>query len=133
VQTRQGFASQSIDDLFAAVLTLKMMDLRITAISNSIRVIPHFPKQGIMFQDVTTLLLQPEAFQHSVDILYERYKDMQVDVIAGKAHFPGVFLNYPSLHQAEPATYRSILFCLPLPMKGSKPAALYLAHHWRSS
>lgn len=30
-------------------------------ISNSIRVIPHFPKDGIMFQDVTTLLLDPKV------------------------------------------------------------------------
>ena len=36
-----------------------------------------------MFQDVTTLLLHPEAFQHSIDILYEHYKNLQVDVIAG--------------------------------------------------
>ena len=37
-----------------------------------------------MFQDVTTLLLHPDAFQHSIDILYEHYKDEKIDVIAGK-------------------------------------------------
>lgn len=61
-----------------------MTEARIQVISDSIRVIPHFPKQGIMFQDVTTLLLHPDAFQHSVDLLYEHYKDQKVDVIAGK-------------------------------------------------
>ena len=60
-----------------------MADQRLKAISDSIRVIPNFPKEGIMFQDVTTLLLNPEAFQYSVDILYEHYKDANVDVIAG--------------------------------------------------
>ena len=61
-----------------------MSDPRIQTISDTIRVIPNFPKEGIMFQDVTTLLLHPEAFQHSIDILYEHYKDAKIDVIAGK-------------------------------------------------
>lgn len=59
-------------------------DARLGIVSESIRVIPHFPKQGIMFQDVTTLLLKPDAFQHSIDLLYEHFKDSKVDVIAGK-------------------------------------------------
>jgi adenine phosphoribosyltransferase len=61
-----------------------MSDARLKAISDTIRVIPNFPKEGIMFQDVTTLMLHPEAFQHSIDILYEHYKDSKIDVIAGK-------------------------------------------------
>ena len=48
-----------------------------------IRTVPNFPKPGIMFQDVTTLLLHPQAFQHSIDILYEHYQSLKVDVIAG--------------------------------------------------
>lgn len=36
-----------------------------------------------MFQDVTTVLLNPDAFQHSIDLLVERYRDMKVDVVAG--------------------------------------------------
>ena len=36
-----------------------------------------------MFQDVTTILLDPLAFKHSVDLLVERYSGMQVDVVAG--------------------------------------------------
>ena len=38
---------------------------------------------GIMFQDVTTIMLDPVAFKHSVDLLVERYREQQVDVIAG--------------------------------------------------
>ena len=41
-------------------------------ISNSIRVIPHFPKEGIMFQDVTTLLLDPKV-QNLLRPLYGNY------------------------------------------------------------
>lgn len=39
---------------------------------------------GIQFQDVTTILLDPAAFKHTVDLLTERYCDQKVDVIAGK-------------------------------------------------
>ena len=51
--------------------------------SNSIRVVPDFPKPGIQFQDVTTILLNPEAFASAIDLLHERYKDMGIDVVAG--------------------------------------------------
>jgi hypothetical protein len=56
---------------------------RQAVISASIRGIPDFPKQGIMFWDVTTLLLDPVAFQHTIDAFTERYRDMKVDVVAG--------------------------------------------------
>jgi adenine phosphoribosyltransferase len=59
------------------------MDPRIEAISNAIRVIPDFPKPGILFQDVTTILLDPIAFQHSIDIMTEYYRSKDIDVIAG--------------------------------------------------
>ena len=48
-----------------------------------IRTIPHFPKQGIMFRDITTLLKDPEGFNHMVDLFVERYKDNKPDIIAG--------------------------------------------------
>ena len=59
------------------------MDPRIDVISDAIRVIPDFPKPGILFQDVTTILLNPTAFQHSIDIMKEHYQSMEIDVIAG--------------------------------------------------
>ena len=74
-----------------------MADPRLQIISDSIRVIPNFPKDGIMFQDVTTLLLHPDAFQHSIDILYEHYKDANIDVIAGKT-FMALPLHHSSSH-----------------------------------
>lgn len=52
-------------------------------ISDSIRGIPDFPKPGILFWDVTTLLLDPRAFQLTVDALYDRYKDQKIDAVAG--------------------------------------------------
>jgi hypothetical protein len=53
-------------------------------ISDSIRGIPDFPKPGILFWDVTTLMLNPIAFQLTIDALYDRYKDQKVDVVAGE-------------------------------------------------
>ena len=37
-----------------------------------------------MFQDITTLLLDHKAFKHTIDIFVDRYKDMQISVVAGK-------------------------------------------------
>ncbi|KAJ4718416.1 Adenine phosphoribosyltransferase [Melia azedarach] len=58
-------------------------DPRLKAISDSIRVVPHFPKPGIMFRDITTLLLDHKAFKDAVDIFIDRYKDMGISVVAG--------------------------------------------------
>ncbi|KAI4389872.1 hypothetical protein MLD38_002046 [Melastoma candidum] len=58
-------------------------DPRIAGISSSIRVIPDFPKPGIMFQDITTLLLDPKAFKDTIDLFVERYKDKKISVVAG--------------------------------------------------
>jgi len=58
-------------------------DLRVRGISSAIRVVPNFPKPGIMFQDVTTLLLDPKAFRDAIDIFVDRYKDKEIPVVAG--------------------------------------------------
>nr|XP_017234929.1 PREDICTED: adenine phosphoribosyltransferase 5 [Daucus carota subsp. sativus] len=68
--------------MFAAENGLKG-DPRLQAISQAIRGIPHFPKQGIMFQDITTLLLNHKAFKDTVDIFVDRYRDMGISVVAG--------------------------------------------------
>lgn len=52
-------------------------------IKSKIRTIPHFPKQGIMFRDITTLLKDAEGFQRVLKIFEERYKDKGIDIIAG--------------------------------------------------
>ncbi|XP_010419669.1 PREDICTED: adenine phosphoribosyltransferase 5 [Camelina sativa] len=68
--------------MFAAENGLKG-DPRLEAISAAIRVVPDFPKKGIMFQDITTLLLDHKAFKHTIDIFVDRYRDMQISVVAG--------------------------------------------------
>ncbi|XP_020110174.1 adenine phosphoribosyltransferase 2-like isoform X3 [Ananas comosus] len=59
------------------------VDPRLKAISESIRVVPHFPKPGIMFNDITTLLLHPGVFKDAVDIFVDRYRHMTISAVAG--------------------------------------------------
>lgn len=54
------------------------MDLK-----EKIRDIPDFPKQGILFRDITTLLKDGESFAWVVDELCKRYFGKEIDLIAG--------------------------------------------------
>lgn len=38
---------------------------------------------GILFQDITTLLLDPAAFKDTIDLFVERYRDKNISVVAG--------------------------------------------------
>jgi adenine phosphoribosyltransferase len=52
-------------------------------ILNSIRDIPDFPKKGIVFKDITTLLNDPKAFSLLMEHLEKRYEDYDLDYIVG--------------------------------------------------
>jgi len=52
-------------------------------LKQAIRSIPDFPKEGIVFRDITTLLKNPEAFKASVDALCEHFADSGANVIIG--------------------------------------------------
>jgi adenine phosphoribosyltransferase len=59
-----------------------------------IRDIPDFPKQGIVFKDITTLLADGPGFAHAIDLLAERYKGHGIDrVVAMEAR--GFILGAP--------------------------------------
>ena len=47
-----------------------------------IRSIPDFPKQGILFRDITPLLAAPRAFRRAVLEMADHFRDRKVDVIA---------------------------------------------------
>lgn len=51
-------------------------------IKSKIRTIPNWPKPGIMFRDITTLLQDAPAFSHTIELLTERYKNIEIDIIA---------------------------------------------------
>ena len=50
---------------------------------NSIRNIPDYPKPGIMFRDITTLLGNARAFRRAVDELVQPWAGMKIDKVAG--------------------------------------------------
>lgn len=47
---------------------------------------------GIMFQDITTLLLDHKAFKDTVDIFVDRYRNMGISVVAGIIHIFMLFI-----------------------------------------
>ena len=52
-------------------------------LKSKIRTIPDWPKKGIMFRDITTLLQDKEAFKYVINKFYERYKDKEIDIVVG--------------------------------------------------
>lgn len=48
-----------------------------------IRDVPDFPKEGIVFKDITPLLSDPEAFQHTIDSIANQWTGNQIDVVVG--------------------------------------------------
>ena len=47
-----------------------------------------------MFQDITTLLLDPKAFKDTIDLFVERYKGKNISVVAGKPEKNIVFFFF---------------------------------------
>ena len=52
-------------------------------IKKKIRTIPHFPKHGIMFRDITTLLQDSDGLRDVIHEFAKRYNKMKIDVVAG--------------------------------------------------
>lgn len=62
----------------------RMTDSRaaiLESIRDAVREIPNFPKDGILFRDITPLLQDPQAFRRTIDVLEERYRDAKLDRI----------------------------------------------------
>jgi adenine phosphoribosyltransferase len=52
-------------------------------IKSRIRTVPHYPKQGVMFRDITTLLKDPVGFRVTITELVSRYTGQKIDKVAG--------------------------------------------------
>ena len=48
-----------------------------------IRSIPDFPEEGIIFRDVTSVIQDAEGFKLAIDIMQEKTKDLEYDVVVG--------------------------------------------------
>ncbi|MFH1190366.1 MAG: adenine phosphoribosyltransferase [Candidatus Omnitrophota bacterium] len=52
-------------------------------LKSSVRDIPNFPKEGIIFKDITTLLKDGKKFREAVDLFAEALKGKKIDIILG--------------------------------------------------
>jgi len=52
-------------------------------LKSSIRNVPDFPKPGIGFKDITTLLIDGPAFREAVDLLAERFQNQEIKKVVG--------------------------------------------------
>lgn len=52
-------------------------------IKSHIRTVPHYPKQGIMFRDITTLMKDPVGFRVTIQEIVNRYSGQRIDKVAG--------------------------------------------------
>ena len=48
-----------------------------------IREIPDFPKPGLLFYDITTLLKDAPAYKEAIDLMLAPYKDERIDIVVG--------------------------------------------------
>jgi len=62
---------------------MKLSSVERSIIENAIRDIKDFPKEGIVFKDITTLLADKEAYGVLMNHLYQRYKEYNLDYVAG--------------------------------------------------
>lgn len=81
----------------------------------SIRTIPDYPSQGILFRDITTLLKDAKAFRRAVDALVQPYAGSKIDQIAG-IEARGFILGGAVAHQLSAGF-------VPVRKKGKLPAA----------
>ncbi|HGO5290458.1 adenine phosphoribosyltransferase [Photobacterium damselae] len=60
-----------------------MTQEKIELIQSSIKSIQDYPKPGILFRDVTSLMENPDAYRATMEVLTERYKDKGITKIIG--------------------------------------------------
>lgn len=53
------------------------------SIKSKIRTVPHWPKKGVMFRDITSLLIDPMGFHETIELLHKRYSKEKINAIIG--------------------------------------------------
>ena len=87
----------------------------------AIREVPDWPKKGILFYDVTTLLKNPRCFEQTVDALIEPYRGKPVDKVVGMEARGFIF--------APPVAYALKAGFIPVRKPGKLPAATFKASY----
>jgi adenine phosphoribosyltransferase len=83
-------------------------------IKSLIRTVPHYPHQGIMFRDITTLLKDPAGLRDMVVKIVNRYKDMQIDKVVG--------IESRGFIVGTPVAYELNLGFVPIRKRGKLPS-----------
>ena len=83
-------------------------------IKSLVRTIPHYPKQGIMFRDITTLLKDPVGLKLAIDEIAKRYKGQKITKVAG--------IESRGFIIGAPVAYLLGLGFVPIRKKGKLPA-----------
>jgi adenine phosphoribosyltransferase len=82
-----------------------------------IRDIPDFPKPGILFRDITTLLHHPDGLKHTVDLLAEKFSEQSIDYVVGIESRGFIF--------GTPLAYALGAGFIPVRKPGKLPSAVY--------
>lgn len=85
------------------------MDLK-----EKIRIVDGFPKEGISFKDITTLIQDKDALKYTIDKLAENLKDKNIDMIVGPEARGFIF--------GVPLAYKLGVGFIPVRKKGKLPA-----------
>jgi adenine phosphoribosyltransferase len=83
-------------------------------IKTLIRTIPHYPHQGIMFRDITTLLKDPVGLKATVDEIARRGSEKRIDKVVG--------IESRGFIIGAPVAYRLGVGFVPIRKKGKLPA-----------
>jgi len=83
-------------------------------IKSRIRTIAHYPKPGIMFRDITTLLKDPVGFRITIEEIVNRYSGRKIDKVAG--------IESRGFIVGAPVAYSLGVGFVPIRKKGKLPA-----------
>lgn len=86
-------------------------------IKSLIRDIPDFPKPGILFRDITTLLRDPEGLRYTIDSLAEKFAEQSIDYVIGMESRGFIF--------GTPLAYKLGAGFIPVRKPGKLPAAVH--------
>ena len=86
-----------------------------------IRTIPDYPKPGVLFRDVTTLILNPVAFRQAVLELAEPYEGSEIDKVVGIEARGFIF--------GAAVAYKLNVGFVPARKAGNLPSAVFQQHY----
>ena len=86
-----------------------------------IREVPDFPKPGILFYDITTLLREPDSFREAIQLMLEPFKGEAVDIVVGMESRGFIF--------SAPMAYEMHAGLVPVRKLGKLPAETLSAEY----